>query len=211
MQTVPAVADETKFRVRLERDSDPMSPRDWENVGTMACWHSRYNLGDEQPTWQADVWLRDLAAEHVKAYDVNLISDENIQRILDKHFLILPLYLFDHSGISISCAPFSCPWDSGQVGYIYCTKEEGLHECRSEETALKCLETEVETYDQYLRGDIWGFIVEKWVGCAECGRGEWEEVDSCWGFYGTNVEENGMLDHIDDAYHQMAIEAGRAA
>jgi hypothetical protein len=33
--------------------------------------------------------------------------------------VILPLYLYDHGGITISCSPFSCPWDSGQVGWIY--------------------------------------------------------------------------------------------
>jgi len=28
------------------RDSDPINPREWDNVGSMICWHSRYNLGD---------------------------------------------------------------------------------------------------------------------------------------------------------------------
>ena len=31
-------------------------------------------------------------------------------------FVFLPLYLFDHSGITMNTSGFSCPWDSGQVG-----------------------------------------------------------------------------------------------
>ena len=27
---------------------------------------------------------------------------------------------------------------------------------------------------------------------------EYEELDSCYGFYGSNIEENGILDHIND-------------
>ena len=36
--------------IKIERDGDAESPREWDNVGTMVCWHSRYNLGDEQPS-----------------------------------------------------------------------------------------------------------------------------------------------------------------
>ena len=38
-------------------------------------------------------------------------------------FVFLPLYLFDHSGITMNTSGFSCPWDSGQVGWIFCTPD----------------------------------------------------------------------------------------
>ena len=28
-------------------DPEPTSPREGDNLGTMVCWHSRYNLGDK--------------------------------------------------------------------------------------------------------------------------------------------------------------------
>jgi hypothetical protein len=37
---------------------------------------------------------------------------------------IKDLYLYDHSGITISTSPFSCGWDSGQVGFIYLTRQK---------------------------------------------------------------------------------------
>jgi len=67
---------------------------------------------------------------------------------------ILPLYLYDHSGITISTSPFGCNWDSGQVGWVFITnqtiKEEGIDESKVEEY----LKSEVETYDQYLTGEV---------------------------------------------------------
>jgi hypothetical protein len=37
------------------------------------------------------------------------------------------------------------------------------------------MRSEVETYDQYLTGHVFGYIVE---------NGEGEQLDSCWGYFG---------------------------
>jgi len=41
-----------------------------------------------------------------------------------KTHIILPLYLYDHSGITMNTTGFSCGWDSGQVGYIVMSYEK---------------------------------------------------------------------------------------
>jgi hypothetical protein len=53
----------------------------------------------------------------------------------------------------------------------------------------KYLTGEVETYDQYLTGEVYGFTIEK-------GEDE-EHVDSCWGFYGYN--DDYMISEIKSA------------
>lgn len=67
------------------------------------------------------------------------------------------------------------------------------------------MENEVETYDLYLRGDVYGYTLVKHVVeqelCPHCGQvvdeyEEEEEEDSCWGFYGDCLEENGILDNM---------------
>lgn len=93
--------------------------------------------------------------------------------------MILPLYLYDHSGITMNTTGFSCPWDSGQVGWIYATGEDVVKEYGSItpetlEKAKDLLQGEVEYYDHYIRGDCYGLQLFK---------GE-EEIDSCWGFIG---------------------------
>ena len=73
------------------------------------------------------------------------------------------------------------------------------------EVADHYIECEMETYDQYLRGDVYGYTLTKKVvvqeECPHCGQiiseeEEWEEEDSCYGFYGSCIEDNGILDNI---------------
>ena len=102
---------------------------------------------------------------------------------------------------------------AGIVGFIYVTKKKIFEECGDiteenwKERADKYLEGEMKTYDQYLRGDVYGYkltkkIIEK-VICPHCGEviKEYEteiDEDGCWGFYGDCIEENGILDYVGD-------------
>lgn len=39
-QVSPLAIIEGKItRVKIESDDNPTSPRDWDNLGTMVCWH----------------------------------------------------------------------------------------------------------------------------------------------------------------------------
>ena len=105
--------------------------------------------------------------------------------LLDDKILLLPLYLYDHSGLSMSTRytyPYDDRWDAGQVGFIYVSIQDVKDEwgwkrltSKRREMIFNILRNEVETYDQYLRGDVWGYIVEDEDG---------DHIDSCWGFYG---------------------------
>lgn len=177
--------------LKIYQDTDTDSPRDWDNLGRMVCFHRRYNLGDKHDYKQSDFksWV-ELESELMKQGAT----------------IIMPLYLYDHSGITISTAPFSCRWDSGQVGFIYCTREDikknwNIKKVTQEkrEHARRILEGEVKTYDQFLTGEVYGFVIEKEVKCDECGHIEDDHIDSCWGFYGSDVANNGILDYLDEA------------
>lgn len=72
------------------------------------------------------------------------------------------------------------------------------------EDAARMLEAEVEMFKQWADGDVYGFVVEEWTdecACEQCSAGEWVEIDSCWGFYGSDPFENGMSEHIDEELH----------
>lgn len=104
------------YRLRIYPDPEPYNPRDEHNLGTMVCSHRRYNLGDEQ-------------AENLDFYSGWEEWLEN--EILKPHkgeVVYLPLYIYDHGGITMNTTGFSCPWDSGQVGWIYCAKQRLLAE-----------------------------------------------------------------------------------
>ena len=86
-------------------------------------------------------------------------------------------------------------------------KEYGRFDVSALEKARTCLEGEVEVYDQYLTGDVYGYVVTKTTVYKHCKETKEEEVDSCWGFYGRDVKENGMLENIDKKYRKALTEA----
>lgn len=176
---------------RMFQDDYPESPRDWDNLGTMACFHRRYTLGDKDIPFSSD--------------DFNGWNEmeEYILKSLDAA-VVLPLYLYDHSGITMNTTGFSCRWDSGQVGFIYITKDKimkeyGVKRIRRQlkEKVEKMLVNEVEVYDQYLTGDVYGFNIVKVTKCEQ-GHEHEENEDSCSGFYGDDIKINGILDHISE-------------
>ena len=177
------------MKLRIVQDELPPSPREWDtNLGTMVCWNRNYDLGDEQPSESPDEFRKELP----------------------KNTIILPLYLLDHSGITVRTFPFSCPWDSGQLGWIYTTREKIRKEYKVKQVSRKlrerveqALESEVKVYDQHLRGAVWGFQLG--TPCSECGKEKVE--DSCWGFFGDTLEETGIADHLSEEFLPLLEEA----
>ena len=114
------------------------------------------------------------------------------------------MYLYDHGGITISTRPFSCGWDSGQIGFIGVSGETIKHENGDKELtvelrrhALKVLEVEVETYDHFLKGEAYLFVITERSTCPTCKRVDNDVTDSCGGFLGDwNPWRNGMIDHL---------------
>lgn len=164
--------------VRIRPDEDAPNPRtEFDHVGTMVCWHDRYELGDQQPDCAASEFWLCLMQEREWDDHRKVVPDDlpghHVERYLHKHFYFLPLYLYDHSGLTMSTDSYSCPWDSGQVGWIYMSKDKAAKERLPD--PLACLRMEVAEYDQYLQGDVWGYEIEGASG---------DVLDSCWGFFG---------------------------
>lgn len=178
------------IRVRIMRDEYPDSPRTWGPLGTMVCFHRRYQLGDDH-TFSSpedfDEWCKDRQVER------------------------LPLYLLDHSGISISTRGFGDRWDSGQVGWVYVTHEKIIKDFNLnpwdaiEETiplALKVLKSEVEEYDKYLRGDVYEYIIEKIKSCPTCSNVTYETIEQVSGIYD---EPDDILNNIILEYPKLNL------
>jgi hypothetical protein len=59
--------------IKVSYDEDAESPRDWDNLGTMVCFHRRYNLGDDHKhstpeDAQFDLFLKHATDEEKRAY-----------------------------------------------------------------------------------------------------------------------------------------------
>jgi len=163
--------------VRIFQDENPTSPRDDDNLGTILYTSSRYVLGDEQ------------------------VTPEEIREITERKDVVwLPVYAYIHSGTRLRTASFHgllpqghAEFDSGMRGIIYADRETILKNFgkklltkKLREKTAEILAAEIETYDRYFCGDIYGYTISTKETCDSCGNTEEEVVDSCWGYYGFN-------------------------
>lgn len=159
------------YHINIYQDQNAESPRDWSNLGTFYTAHRRY-----QPEENFD-----------KHFNFNEVCDRrpgNLRKSFLEKYIALNIYLYDHSGQTISSGPFSCRWDSGWFGIVAVSIEKVKKEygwkilTKSRRKKIeKYLQGEIDTYDQYLRGEVYGFQVTPEDDDTEI-------IDSCWGFFG---------------------------
>lgn len=183
--------------LEIMHDGDPRNPREeFDHVGRMVCGHRRYRLGDSAKTlgWtyrseNFDGW------DELKAY----LHDEQDAA------LVLPLALYDHSGITMSIGRGG-GWDSGQVGFIYVTNAALAEYWPSSdpaerlEKARKCLEAEVQEYDAYLTGEVYAYTVTDEQG---------ELLSSCGGFYGVETAQEEGQNALEYCVEECANRAAK--
>lgn len=172
--------------LKIIQDSD-FNPRvDQDNLGTIYSWHSRYALADKKD-WKSKETFQLHKNDYISAKDAveSNTTKENV--------VIIPLYIYDHSGITISSSPFDCRFDSGQFGFITVTKEKLRQEfgCKRItksiiQKAKEILESEIKAFDHYLTDNQYSFTIE-----------ENEESEGYFGpFHGENLYTNGMMDEF---------------
>lgn len=170
--------------IEIHPDDSPENPiKDWDMLAEYCCWHKKYDLGNS------------------KRFGNHLGTPEELKNYAkETRSLLFELYIYDHSGISLSLSnstyPFNDRWDSGQLGYVLVEREQVLKKFGKkilskalQKRVSEIIKCEVETYNQYLCGDIYGYVVKNSDG---------EEIDSCWGYYGLNeveIEAKSIVDY----------------
>jgi hypothetical protein len=177
METIETI-DYKGYTINIYRLDEALdTPRADDNLGSMVCFHGKYDLGDKHDYKHDDFnsW---------EALKEQIIKDHN-------PIVILPLFLYDHSDISIKTFIHGvhASWDGGWVGFIFVSKEKIKKEYKVKKISAKLKKTiennliaEVETYNDYLQGNIYGYTVEK----------DGERLDSCGGYYG-DYDTSGLL------------------
>jgi hypothetical protein len=172
------------FRLVIEEDLEcSHNPREEDCLGTMVFFHKRYTLGDKhkfEDPQELNEWL------------------ENSE---SKLACVLPIYMYDHSLLAFSTTPFSCSWDSGQLGYIYATYEKANEyfgeENMPKEKLEETLKQELQDYEKYVNGEQQFYSYAIYDSNNEC-------VDSCTGFELIDDNFNELVteiaQHIDDKY-----------
>lgn len=174
--------------VKIFTDYDPPNPRGNDNLGTMICFHRRYDLGDKHSYKDSSEFI-------------------NFLNKLKGKVVWLPVYGLDHGGMRVATTDFNDKWDSGRLGTIYVThkklvkgygKDWETNPIYGEDKIKEYLKNEVKEYDQYLSNDTYRFVLYEANFQTHLDTDELEEIDSCGGFFGDDWKNNGLLEHLGE-------------
>lgn len=161
-----------KVEIKIRRD-DFYDNDDDSDFGVFVAGHRRRNIGT-----------------------LNGEEGRQFMEDLEEGAFKIPVYAYEHSGIALSTSPFSCRWDSGQVGWWVFTSENlvRIYNEDTPETRAKALEG-VKHQLSYLNdisdGNVWGYEIVDFDGHV---------ADSCWGFVGDGAPEM-MKEHLPENLH----------
>jgi hypothetical protein len=180
------------YTVEIYYDNDPLNPRiEFEHSDIIVAFHKRYQLGDttDYRFQNFNGWC-ELEAQIIKDHDPAVIK---------------PLYMLDHSGITISTTDFRDRWDSGQIGFIFMPRKGAYNTYMTKRITkaikAKCndyIESSVKEYNQFLTGSVFGYVIKD---------SNDRDVDSCWGFYGdieyVKTEATASAKHNESVHNML--------
>jgi hypothetical protein len=176
--------------LRISYSEIAENPRDFENLGVFVLSHKKYNLVNEID---------------LNPFDFNTIKE--VERYLKNEynaFIVKPVYMYDHSDITLSFYEFHNKWDSGLVGFVYVTKEAirenfGIKRITKNiiEKTHELLGNELQMYEDYLSGNVFKYDLIELQKANCCNNQEEILIDSCGGFYGNDFKENGLFDYVN--------------
>lgn len=141
--------------IEIHHDEDPANPRtEYDTIGKFIFWHNQFIIGDKH-NYTPEEFLE--------------FKEQNPNNIY------LPVYLYNHSGCTISTTPFHCKWDSGQIGWAYIDYDDAKNEFNGDiNKAISSLRVEIQEYDDYITGNYYGYKILE----------NEHLIESCWGFNG---------------------------
>lgn len=186
-----------EYRLIIKQD-DWFNPREDSNLWNMLYSHRNYILWDQILDNYWNSLEEDFAIfinnkfnilERESYYSLTDKEIDKIYKWIDKNIIYLPLYLYDHSWITINTTWFSCRWDSWQVWYIYVHRDDILEEFNNNKLFKKIkdktyslLKNEVKVFDKYLQWDFYYYkiesrniVIKDWKNFYS----DWEYEDSC--------------------------------
>lgn len=145
--------------VELHYDPEPMSPREWDQLGTIVTWGRDGGWGDE-----------DLGYEPYEygASTIRWAVDLRRARGATK---VLPVRWSDY-GSTGSAVHIVDDWDDANAVIFDTPKGREMTGCTEIADGLRA---EIEEMDTWARGEVYGYVVETLDGNV---------LDSCWGFMG---------------------------
>lgn len=132
----------------------------------------------------------------INGYSIDEILEENTDNeavgdfvkswIESKGYICKKVFMYSHSGDTISSNPFSDFFDSGLFGWLYTTEKES-NKYFGEDLTKAELEKDMETFingewDQYVTGEYYGYLITDKTGGLFIDRQNCKYSTSCTGY-----------------------------
>ena len=205
------------YRIKIRQDDNYESPNDWDDEDLFLVYDHRQFYVKRKGFEPSRIFDYLHAKSQV---DDDNDPEGDYQEEMDSYaeyndYWIFPVDAYIHSGVHISLANTKDypdrRWDVSTSGYILVERETW----NNFDDAVEAAEGLIKEWNYYLSGEVYGFIIEKPNTIYSITKekfdklkfendlatlesefdieDEWEEVDSCWGYYG-EPEESGLLD-----------------
>jgi hypothetical protein len=162
----------TKNKLEINYDSNSESPRAWSNFGFFTVVSSKYNSPDDN--YVEVVKNTGEVAESLE-HHIELIKKE-INNVL----LIVPVTMYEHTGVAFSLG-VKHGFDYSHNGFYIVTKEsygEIMGDTPfDEEKVLDYIKGEIETFNKWLNGEVYSFDLYDENGEIEASCGGFYDVD----------------------------------
>lgn len=158
------------YNIEVCYDTNPIAPDEWDNTDNFLLYEHR------------DFTVK------VKGFEGQDIFDAmQAKKPLFEGYFYFPVYAYIHSGVSLSLGRnFIAPgehlnWDVSFKGFVMVKRQKGVW---TREQAYKLAQGTIQTWNQYLSGDVYGYN---------------SEAGGCWGFYGAE----GRKEMIKEAKNEI--------
>lgn len=157
------------FKINIYPDMDAQSPEDWmDDNFLLVHYHRDFQVERDKVITEDDIraWYQ----------------GETIGQM--KEYWLFPVAALIHSGVWLSLgqsfAADGGGWDTSHVGAVLAAKSEFPLQAK----AFKAAEALIASWNDYLSGNIYGYMLED---------GDGQEGGGCWGFYG-DVDKSGVIE-----------------
>lgn len=151
-----------------------------EKYFTLAGYHRNYNF-NETDIIEKPYTLDDLYLKLCSSYDI---------------MAILPLYLFEHSGIALSTNDFNDRWDSGQIGYVFMTKKQAKEmDIKDEKAAIDWINNGIKQFNRINSEYMYSLEFFEVKKCDCCNATAEINNDIISGYFCDDLL-NGIIDYV---------------
>lgn len=165
------------FKIECYYDTDYESPNDW---------------GDEEQFIVYDHRDFTITRKYFEPQEIFERMQNGFKLFPNDEFWFFPVYAYIHSGVSLSLSrrvyPFNDRWDVSFKGFALIKRQKGTW---TEDNAYKAAQGLIETWNEYLSGEVYGYI---------------SETGSCWSYYGDEGLNQMIAEAKNEIDHHILLE-----